>query len=42
MTFNTTKSFVAAISGRYVNIPHADANKRVIFLIKYIKNYYNF
>lgn len=32
VTFNTTKSFVAAISGRYVNIPHADANKRVFFL----------
>lgn len=32
VTFNTTKSFVAAIAGRFVNIPHADANKRVLFI----------
>lgn len=29
VTFNTTKSFIAAINGRFINIPHADTNKRV-------------
>uniref|UniRef100_A0A915DPT0 Cytoplasmic polyadenylation element-binding protein 1 n=1 Tax=Ditylenchus dipsaci TaxID=166011 RepID=A0A915DPT0_9BILA len=29
VTFNTTKSFVAAISGKFVNIPHGDGSKRV-------------
>lgn len=29
VTFNTTKSFVEAISGRFVNIPHSDTQKRV-------------
>lgn len=29
VTFNTTKSFVNAMLGRFVSIPHSDTNKRV-------------
>jgi cytoplasmic polyadenylation element-binding protein len=31
VTFNTFKSYVAAMAGRYVNIPHADSTKRVSY-----------
>lgn len=31
VTFTTEQSFIAAISGRFVHIPHADMSKRVIF-----------
>jgi cytoplasmic polyadenylation element-binding protein len=29
VTFNTLKSYVAAMAGRFVNIPHSDSTKRV-------------
>lgn len=29
VTFNTFKSYVAAMAGRFVNIPHSDSTKRV-------------
>ncbi|KAI1727455.1 cytoplasmic polyadenylation element-binding protein ZZ domain-containing protein [Ditylenchus destructor] len=29
ITFSTTKSFVSAIGGKFVNIPHGDCSKRV-------------
>lgn len=32
VTFTTEQSFIAAISGRFVHIPHADMSKRVIFI----------
>lgn len=38
VTFTTEQSFVAAISGRFVYIPHADMSKRVIS----ISSNYNF
>ena len=33
ITFSTTKSFVAAIAGKFVNIPHGDCSKRVGHLL---------
>lgn len=37
VTFTTEQSFIAAISGRFVHIPHADMSKRVLWFhqIKY-------
>ena len=37
VTFNTFKSYVAAMAGRFVNIPHSESTKRVCsyVLLKY-------
>lgn len=41
VTFSTTKSFVDAINGHFVNIPHSDTQKRV-GLNFFKKNYSKF
>ena len=41
VTYNTTKSFVAAISGKFVNIPHGDGVKRVAWLEFVLGNNFN-